>query len=237
MNESPEKLKLHRWILCSSSAYQVPVHGAGRYREMEAAVSEVACPLIHSPEFQRVADSYFLRKVVASDPGSGIQRPHVWLWLIAHVPVPVEELTRIAAAESRGFGLRSMNGVEHHPILAPGTTGSAWRGTVRQVTEIALDLHCASPEVLRGHQIDLARLRGAWGGLRDLLEPYLLQHSLTYQEIHDSDGADAFWSAMDLEFPLEDPLPPWSLLFGTVLGMEYDWRDVVEELELGGHDG
>lgn len=227
------QLSLHRWVVCGSAAYHVPVQGPARFREVELAVRVVVCPFIRSPAFRRPAVAYYLRKEIEGDHESGIHRPHVRVSAIMEGPVDARQIAQGASTARRsGFRFHYLGGIEDHPDLAPGRAATEWRWAMRAVTDIALDFHCGPATALRSHQIELARLRDGWGGLRERLEPYLMRKSPRYQRIHDAGTGDRFWASIAIEYPPADPRPAWRCLFRTVIGIDYDWRRVIDELGL-----
>lgn len=213
-------LHLFRWTL--------PVAGSSlpeRLRVLERIVVEEAAVLLRDPVVREHATDYYLEKDADDEPAA----------LAIGIVAPPESEAVLEAAAARRLRSESFRQRVEPPDVFLHPIAAEYRRGLREVTEVALDLHgCEEPQ-LRGHQCLLIRI--ACGALdpRFELQARLAQHSPAYVRLagvaelaHDPWAHEAFWARLYTPGPGAHLGRPIDWLWKIVLGIvPRRWNDPV----------
>ncbi|MBI4513104.1 MAG: hypothetical protein HY702_03250 [Gemmatimonadetes bacterium] len=221
----PEVLHLLRWI--------VPAAGSSlpaSLRALERIVVEEAAAAVRDPVVQEHAVAYHLEKRPDGEQDAGGQAA-----LVIGIVAPPEPEAVLTAAVARHLRSESFRQRLEPPDVLLHPVAAEYRRGLREVTDVALDLHCGVERQLRAHQCAL--LRVGCGALepRFGLQAHLAEHSAAYVRLAGLAGApqdlwahEAFWMRLYTPGPGAHLGRPIDWLWKIVLGViPRRWSDPV----------
>lgn len=196
-----------------------------RLRALERLVPEAAAPLLGDPLVQEHAEAYHLIKRVGAKGGGGSEVAGLDLLILA--PADAGDPIRAASERHLGNGWEKEATTESQEFLAHPVARD-YRIGLRDITDIALELHPAEPALLREHQCFLIDLACRGRDPRHELHPYLCEHSPTYLSRSGASGREGaslwgweheeFWTRLFTPGPAMELLAPLASLWNIVVG-------------------
>lgn len=208
----------HESVLYSWSLSLGRLTGVGEpFRHTEALVTSHVGPALRDPVVREHAQAFRIRKRCDSE-ASGLD-----FALVA---------PRDSAESLRGVAHRHLETrpwrhwvSDADPLLVPAF--SEYVQGLRELTDIALDLHCVPEAQLRQHQCFLVRIGCSHLDPRFELHPYLVQYSAAYARhatIREGQGPwswahEEFWARCYTPGPSPEHPAPLSALWNIVVGI------------------